>query len=180
MTSVGEPYLVLPGSNVFSDFRLARLAQGIGATEVRGLWVHYVNPLRNLNEDEISILKQLLSYGEDPSTIDQLTSTLLDALNHNGDLRDPNVAIFYVFPRPGTISPWSSQATSIAHVCTLEGAIKQIERGMAIAATFDTPLDANTIPEPDILHDPMTQKISRTPPDLNAIFGEHEPTLAAK
>ena len=180
MTSLEEPYLVLPGSNAFSDFRLARLAQGIGAKEVHGVWVHYVNPRRNVDEDEISILKQLLSYGEDPNTTDQLTLTLLDALNRNGDLRDPSVALFYVFPRPGTISPWSSQATSIAHVCTLDGAVKRIERGMVIAATFETPLDSNSIPAPDILHDRMTQNISRTPPDLNKIFGEHEPAPAIK
>jgi len=180
MASLEGPYLILPGSNAFSDFRVARLARGIGAKEVRGVWIHYVNPRRELNEDEISILKQILSYGEDPSTTDRLTLTLLDALNRNGDLRDPNVALFHVFPRTGTISPWSSQATSIAHVCTLDGAVKRIERGMVIAATFETPLDANDIPKPDILHDRMTQNISRTPPDLNELFGEHEPAPATK
>ena len=33
-------------------------------------------------------------------------------------------------PRPGTISPWSSKATDIAHVCGLD-AIERIERGIA-------------------------------------------------
>jgi phosphoribosylformylglycinamidine synthase len=34
-----------------------------------------------------------------------------------------------VVPRPGTISPWSSKATDIAHVCGLE-AVQRIERGI--------------------------------------------------
>ena len=39
-------------------------------------------------------------------------------------------ALIVVTPRPGTISPWSSKATDIAHVCGLD-AIERIERGMA-------------------------------------------------
>lgn len=173
-----EPYLVLPGSHAFSDFRLARLAKGLGAVEVRSLWVHYVNPFKELNEHEINILKQLLTYGEDPNTSDRLTLMLLNALNQNREPLDPNVALFHVFPRPGTISPWSSQATSIAHVCTLDEAVKRIERGVVIAASFENPLPADSIPKPDILHDRMTQNVSRTPPNLNDLFAEHEPAPA--
>lgn len=174
-----EPYLVLPGSNVLSDFRLVRLAKELGATEVRSVWVHYVNPFKELDEHEINVLQQLLSYGEDPNTNDRLTLSLLDALNQNSDPRDPNVALFHVFPRPGTISPWSSQATSIAHVCTLDGAVKRIERGMVIAARFQEPIEAEIIPKPDILYDRMTQNISRNHPNLNDLFAEHEPAPAA-
>ena len=36
---------------------------------------------------------------------------------------------FYVVPRPGTISPWASKATDIAHNCGL-GEIRRIERGI--------------------------------------------------
>ena len=39
-----------------------------------------------------------------------------------------------VAPRPGTISPWSSKATDIAHICGLAG-VKRIER--VIAYTID-------------------------------------------
>jgi phosphoribosylformylglycinamidine synthase len=35
-----------------------------------------------------------------------------------------------VAPRPGTISPWSSKATDIAHICGL-AAVKRIERVIA-------------------------------------------------
>ena len=37
---------------------------------------------------------------------------------------------FSTVPRPGTISPWSSKATDIAHVCGLD-AVRRIERGRA-------------------------------------------------
>ncbi|OCK79738.1 phosphoribosylformylglycinamidine synthase [Lepidopterella palustris CBS 459.81] len=180
MAASEDPYLVIPGSSAFSDFRLAALAQGIGAIDVRAIWVHFVNPHRKLEEEEFSILRQLLHYGDIPSSQDRLYQTLLDGVVRSGDPRDPDTALFYVCPRPGTISPWSSQATSIADVCTLKGSVKRIERGMVIAATFEKALETDFIPNPDYLHDRMTQTISRYPPDLNLIFAEHEPAPATR
>ena len=175
-----DPYLILPGSSAFSDFRLARLAKDIGATQVRAIWAHFVNPSKPLSEDELHTLKQLLEYGDHVSAQDRLAQILLDAVNRGGDPRDPNTALFYVSPRPGTISPWSSQATNIAHVCLLDQSIHRIERGMVIAATFDTPLSSDAIPNADALYDRMTQTISRIPPELDLIFGEHEPAPAKR
>lgn len=178
MAAAQEPYLVIPGSSAFSDFRLARLAQDIGAVDVRAIWVHFVNPYRQLEEEELGVLGQLLQYGDVPGAQDRLYQCLADALIRSDDTRDPNVALFHVSPRPGTISPWSSKATSIARVCTLESSVKRIERGMVIAAAFDKPLKEGTIPYPDLMHDRMTQTISRTSPDLNTIFAEHAPEPA--
>lgn len=179
MTSpVEDPYLVLPGSSAFSDFRLKPLARSIGAKEVRAIWVHFVNPLKELDQREVKTLEQILHYGETPDREDRLSQTLIDAVNRNGAPRDDNTVLFYVSPRAGTISPWSSLASMIARTCTLENAVKRIERGMVIAATFDKPLDADSIPNADSLHDRMTQTISRQAPDLNLIFGEHEPAQA--
>ncbi|KAF2269496.1 phosphoribosylformylglycinamidine synthase [Lojkania enalia] len=178
MASSEDPYLVLPGSLAYSDFRLKRLAQSIGATQVSAIWVHFVNPLKELDDNELITLKQLLHYGEGPNSQDRLTQTLLDAIHRNGEPRDTDTVLFHISPRAGTISPWSSLASMIARTCTLENAVKRIERGMVIAATFDKPLDAETIPNPDSLYDRMTQTLSRQPPDLNLIFGEHEPAQA--
>ncbi|KAJ4293434.1 phosphoribosylformylglycinamidine synthase [Kalmusia sp. IMI 367209] len=178
MATEESPYLVLPGSSAFSDFRLKRLAQAIGAKEVRALWVHYVNPLKELDEKELKTLEQILHYGEYPDSQDRLSQTLLDAIHRNGEPRDSDTVLFYVCPRPGTISPWSSLATMIARTCTLENAVKRIERGMVLAATFEKPLEADEIPTADSLHDRMTQTISRSTPNLDLIFGEHEPTQA--
>ena len=38
--------------------------------------------------------------------------------------------LLLVVPRPGTISPWSSKATDIAHNCGLENVLR-VERGTA-------------------------------------------------
>ncbi|KAF2673277.1 phosphoribosylformylglycinamidine synthase [Microthyrium microscopicum] len=178
MTSPSEPYLVLPGSYAFSDFRLARIANALGASSVRALWVHYVNPTGAITSDTLSKLGFLLEYGEQPNQQDRLTLTLLDALNHSAEPKDENVSLFYIVPRPGTISPWSSQATSIAHVCGLGDLVGSIERGMVIAASLDKPLDADSIPNPDTLYDRMTQTISRTAPNLDILFEEHKPAPA--
>ncbi|KAH8732094.1 phosphoribosylformylglycinamidine synthase [Phaeosphaeriaceae sp. PMI808] len=171
-------YLILPGTLAHSDFRLQRLAQDIGATEVQALWVHFINPTKELSVEELNTLQQLLHYGEEPDTHDRLTQTLLDALHRADEPRDDETALFYVCPRAGTISPWSSLASMIARTCTLEHAVKRIERGMVIAATFAKPLDANEIPNRDKLHDRMTQTISRHAPNLEDIFGEGEPAQA--
>ncbi|KAF2456872.1 phosphoribosylformylglycinamidine synthase [Lineolata rhizophorae] len=171
-------HFALPGSVALSDFRLKRLAQAIGAIDVRAVWIHYVHPSRTLTVDELRSLKVLLHYGETPSPEDRLCQVMLDAISRIGDPRDPNVALFFVSPRPGTISPWSSKATSAAQNCDLEAIVKRIERGMVIAARFDSPIDKDDIPHPDLLYDRMTQSISRTPPDLDVVFGEHDPAQA--
>ncbi|KAF1996460.1 phosphoribosylformylglycinamidine synthase [Amniculicola lignicola CBS 123094] len=180
MTSSGIPYLILPGSLAFSDFRLKRLAAAIGAKEVRAVWTHYVNPLKELDGHEHKTLEQILHYGEYPDSQDRLSQTLIDAVNRNGEPRDADTVLFYVYPRPGTISPWSSQASMIARTCTLERAVKRIERGMVIAATFEEPLAADAIPNADALHDRMTQTLSRESPDLNLLFEEHDPAPATR
>src|SRR5581483_2464080 len=45
-----------------------------------------------------------------------------------------------VVPREGTISPWSSKATDIAHVCGLEEAVHRIERGILYTVASKQPL----------------------------------------
>ncbi|KAJ4346774.1 phosphoribosylformylglycinamidine synthase [Didymosphaeria variabile] len=180
MASEESPYLVLPGSLAFSDFRLKRLAQAIGAKEVRALWVHYVNPTKELSGEELKTLEQILHYGEYPGSTDRLSQTLIHSVQNPtaASTTEDDTVLFYVCPRPGTISPWSSLATMIARTCTLDHAVKRIERGMVLAATFEKPLAADEIPSADSLHDRMTQTISRTTPNLDLLFGEHEPAQA--
>jgi phosphoribosylformylglycinamidine synthase len=98
MASTADPYLILPGSLAHSEFRLQRLAQDIGATEVRALWVHFVNPLKPLGAEELSTLQQILHYGEYPDTHDRLSQTLLDALHRGDTPRDDATVLFYVYP----------------------------------------------------------------------------------
>lgn len=131
------PYLVLPGSNAFSTVKLAEKARHLGAVELRALNLHYINPARSLSNVELQLLQKLLAYGKPANGSDPLTLTLLDALNRDGDARDPAVSLFFVCPRAGTISPWSSKASDIARRA-LKGAVNRVEHGIVFAAKFGT------------------------------------------
>jgi phosphoribosylformylglycinamidine synthase len=79
--------------------------------------------------------------------------------------------IYYVTPR--NISPWSSKATSIAHVCGLKTQVQRIERGRAIMVEFSDPFQGgNEIPFRDALYDRMTEKISTEEPSPAKLFIE--------
>jgi len=118
--------LILPGAPALSDFRTTRLlaavtARGHAIEQLSARYIHFVQPRRDLGADERRILDALLTYGP------QSTSS-----NGPAALRSerPNEGLVVVIPRPGTLSPWSSKATDIAHVCGLD-AIERIERGIA-------------------------------------------------
>ena len=145
------------GAEAFSDFRSQALAASIGAADVKAQWFHYVCLSREPKSTELEVLKRLLNYGVPDETF-----------------QSPGIAsreqVFYVVPRLGTISPWSSKATSIAVVCGLGNLVKRIERVMKMSV-FLAPnqvLDEKTAL--DFLHDRMTQSISETEPDTNAMF----------
>ena len=146
--------LILRGSPALSSFRLAKLLQdltaaGLPACALDAEFVHVVEVVRELTSTERSVLDQLLTYGP------------------NRDPARVNGVVQVVAPRPGTISPWSSKATDIAHTCGLT-AIKRIER--VIAYTVDVGETAPPFPLSPLdsaqmqilrskLHDRMTQAV---------------------
>jgi len=81
-------------------------------------------------------------------------------------------------PRPGTISPWSSKATDIAHNCGLQ-TVQRIERGVlyTIGLQNDRSLSAE---EADSiaarLHDRMTESVFREVEEAERLFQQAEPT----
>ena len=155
--------LVYPGAVAFSDFRSQALASGVGAIHVKAQWLHYICLARKPHDTEVEALKKLLDYGDGPAT----TSTTAHACTER---------VFYVAPRAGTISPWSSKATSIAVVCGLGELVKRIERGIKISIFLaeDDVLDEKAaLP---FLHDRMTQSISEEEPDTHAMFQPSAPT----
>ena len=157
---MAQQVIAIPGSSAFSDFRRKALAQSIGAREVSAKWVHYINPSAEIQDAERTILEQLLDYGDNIPEAPEKSD-------------EQHVISYHVVPRSGTISPWSSKATSIAHVCGLESVVKRIERGMEITCTFERPPAADEITFLDLLHDRMTQSISSSEPDVTAMFAEH-------
>ncbi|KAI9731907.1 MAG: hypothetical protein M1834_004358 [Cirrosporium novae-zelandiae] len=159
--------LTLPGSVAYSDFRRRNLANRIGATDVEGQYLHYVDLLREFNDKDRATLSNLLDYGErSPGLTGEVEGV------ENGQVRT-----FYVTPRTGTISPWSSQATGIAHVVGFHNQVKRIERGRIVRVT-NPPSNMDDPKVLDMLHDRMTETITATPPDLSLVFSKGEPGRA--
>jgi phosphoribosylformylglycinamidine synthase len=80
--------------------------------------------------------------------------------NQNGEL-------FLVVPRPGTISPWSSKATDIAHNAGLKN-VKRLERGVAYYVTTKKPLPRRAVGR--LLHDRMTEAVLDSTTAAEALF----------
>ena len=110
--------LRLPGARALSQFRLDKLLQQAREalpklSGIRAQYWHFVKLVRPLAQGERDVLEQLLTYGPKSG---------------HEDLSDTDTL---VVPRLGTISPWSSKATDIAHACGLD-AVERIERGTAV------------------------------------------------
>jgi len=82
---------------------------------------------------------------------------------------------FYITPRKGTISPWSSKATDIFHNCGLDEVLR-VERGMfvSLGAASGGILDIDGMrPVADLLHDRMTEGVYS---DVSDFFTHMQPT----
>ena len=125
---IAKSVMEIPGAPALSAFRIAKLLSRLQALEpaVSGLetrFVHFVDLTRALTGSEREVLERLLTYGPrlNTSTVSGGETVL-------------------VVPREGTISPWSSKATDIAHVCGLEEAVGRIERGILYILSAKQPL----------------------------------------
>jgi phosphoribosylformylglycinamidine synthase len=170
--------LTLRGSSALSQFRLQKLRADLAAVlppgriRVRALsaeFAHLVELTAELTPAERGVLEKLLTYGPRPAT----------------PRPDSRITGFVqvVAPRPGTISPWSSKATDIAHICGLAG-VKRIER--VITYTIDLGGDA-PLPSPIALdsehkarlaarlHDRMTQVVFDNLAACDALFRHETP-----
>ncbi len=153
--------LKFSGTPAHSNFRLARLLadiQQISAdiTEIEAFYVHYADVEAELTSGEAAVLRQLLHYGypERPA----LSATWS----------------FWVTPRPGTISPWSSKATEVIERCGL-GKIKRLERGIEYQLVSRHPLSASQREEiKNRVHDRMTEVVVDDESEI-AVFAEHDP-----
>ena len=185
-----DNYQILPGQSAYSAFRLKRLAKDIGAAEVQAIWLHYIKFKRSPTEQEKVILSKLLDHDRSDESPTGLLSELYDVVkNGSQSSSSPSSSsrssssqkkahFLYITPRAGTVTPWSSKATNIAHVCNLQSSVQRIERGMVIAARFNTDIAPDTIPHADALHDRMTHAISKSAPELSSIFDESAPAPA--
>ena len=136
--------LVLRGAPALSEFRQAKLIErlgqsGITINQVHAQFIHLVCTRTPLSDSEQAVLNKLLTYGPKNASTSS-TGTL-----------------FFVTPRPGTISPWSSKATDIAHNCGL-AQIERIERGCAYFVEHEGELSVSARDNiAALLHDRMTE-----------------------
>ncbi len=110
--------LILPGSNALSAFRSQRLLSQLQAVApsiaaVQGRFYHFIDTSAPLSTDDTQRLSAMLTYGE------PALETLYEGVTEE----------FFVIPRLGTISPWASKATDIAHNCGMAH-VHRIERGV--------------------------------------------------
>jgi phosphoribosylformylglycinamidine synthase len=160
-------YLKLPGGSCFTAAESSKLSARINelgsvkVNRITGIWIHYAHLVQSDYETENKI-KQLL-----PEVSDDDSEAIL--AGKPGSFS----RIYYVTPR--NLSPWSSKATSIAHVCGLQSQVHRIERGRAILVNFVEPFEADDLPFKDILHDRMTEHFRVEEPDITAMFAEGEP-----
>jgi len=152
--------LILRGAPALSAFRhgklLEQLSQKVPA--VTGLYAefaHFADVDGELTADQQQVLGRLLKYG--PSV----------------PVQEPTGRLFLVVPRLGTISPWASKASDIAHNCGLQS-IQRLERGIAyyVAGTLS---DADAELVAAELHDRMTQRVLAKLEQAADLFSHAQP-----
>jgi phosphoribosylformylglycinamidine synthase len=154
----------LRGAPALSEFRVKKLLSQcaelqLPVTDIYAEFTHFAHISEALNAEESQVLQQLLKYGP---TIEE---------------HEPVGQFLLVTPRPGTISPWSSKSTDIAHNCGLEKVIR-LERGLAYYITTEntvTLTSSEQIALNNLIHDRMMESIFVEMNEATALFASAEP-----
>ncbi|MHA1102311.1 phosphoribosylformylglycinamidine synthase [Kosakonia cowanii] len=144
-----------------SAFRINKLlarfqATNLPVSNIYAEYTHFADLNAALTEEEYARLQRLLKYGPSLSS------------------HTPTGKLLLVTPRPGTISPWSSKATDIAHNCGLEK-INRLERGVAYYVEAASLTDAQWQEVAAQLHDRMMESVFNAEADAARLFEHHQP-----
>jgi phosphoribosylformylglycinamidine synthase len=158
--------LTLLGAPALSAFRRQKLLASLreldpGIVAVTARYVHFaaLKPGANpLEEPQQAVLAKLLEYGP---TIESANVPEQGSVQHN----------YVVVPRPGTISPWSSKASDIAHNVGLS-TITRIERGIIYTIHSQAEAIADVRP---VLQDRMVEAVFTRIEDAQVLFREEAP-----
>ena len=148
----------LRGASALSLFRIQKLAQKAAA----------------LGLPQAEIASEYWYFVSSPAPLDTAQTEKLQALLSAVRVDTPAVgqSLFLITPRIGTISPWSSKATDIAHNCGLDG-VERIERGMAVYVSGS--LHGNERAQwASLLHDRMTESLLPDFQSAEQLFAAHE------
>ncbi|MDP3835798.1 MAG: phosphoribosylformylglycinamidine synthase [Hydrogenophaga sp.] len=160
------------GGTAVSDFKVQQLLPRLAgiSDKITGLSARFVHLASFDGEPDAATLRrvgELLTYGEPCTPAHQ-------------QLETAGAPALLVMPRLGTVSPWASKATDIAHNCGL--ALHRVERlveyrvglksGLLGKATLST---AQLQAVADLLHDRMTENVSLDRTQAQALFTELHP-----
>ena len=156
---------IIRGAPALSDFNVQKLLQACSsqALPVKSIYaefIHLADLSQTLDESEKQQLQKLLTYGPKQSL-------KIESQQSQGSL-------YFVTPRPGTISPWSSKATDIAHNCDL-AKVHRLERGVAYYVEVD---ELNAEQEKaliGLLHDRMVEAVFMDIESASVLFEQTEP-----
>ncbi len=156
---------ILRGSPALSAFRITKLlarfqAANLPVSNIYAEYMHFAELSAPLSDEEQTRLASLLTYGPHLSS------------------HTPAGKLLLVTPRPGTISPWSSKATDIAHNCGLQQ-VARLERGVAYyveASTLSADQWQRVAAE---LHDRMMESVFGSLQEAENLFAHHQPAPVA-
>ena len=159
------------GAPALSAFRCARLLarlqqQSPAVLSVGARYVYAAHSAAPLPDDAQQRLARLLEAQPRPAT--------------RGSQAMRATLLLFVFPRLGTISPWSSKATDIAQVCGLS-ALQRVERGIEYRITLVAAhagaraRRACARCSAPLLHDRMTESVLRSLDEAAALFAQPSP-----
>ncbi|SFR49717.1 phosphoribosylformylglycinamidine synthase [Thiomicrospira sp. ALE5] len=144
---------IIWGQSAHSEYRLqqltAKLQQHGSLTQLRSQWFYMITSSVSLSGERLVALGLLLN-GQQANVAKMA--------------EQPSC---FVTPRAGTISPWSTKATDIAHLSGFEE-VTRIERGTAFYLTGHDSSQASAYYAP--LFDRMTSQIWTNEADLNSLF----------
>jgi len=157
----------LPGADALSPFRQQRLlatlaAQGIDLEFIEAQYLHFIWSEAELSPQNQDILASLLTYGQ------PFHFKINPGKSWFGKGKaEAECAV--VIPRLGTVSPWASKATDIAHQCGLD--VLRVERG----AQFSWKSKKELTAEQKALvlaavHDRMTETVIESFDAANALY----------
>ena len=170
--------LVLRGGEALAPPRLGRLLARVRARvpAVQGLDAHFVHfvaldaPLAAASRERLDRLLGTCAVARPNPDRSPASSGEFAAAGQG--------ALLLVVPRLGTISPWSSKATDIAHICGI-GAVRRIERGIVWRVTgVAAGVESDALPA--LLHDRMTQTVLGGLDEARALFAQQSPVPLAR
>ena len=151
----------LRGVSALSGFRVEKLLQkaaalGLPQADLKSEFWYFVHSAADLDGAAVEKMQALLE-AERVENVPQVSEGL---------------HLFLITPRIGTISPWSSKSTDIAHNCGLDG-VERIERGMAVYVSGS--LHGNERAQwTSLLHDRMTESVLPDFQSAEKLFAAHE------